>query len=117
MAAKESIDGIVECLQGLFSGKAGLKRLLETVVNIGITGASVGRGSAEPGSPSACHTQIGLRRRGEQQQTISPRVFPAMLIKRYVSVLAAIAFVAGVSAGRSGKSGGGRVYFGGEPFP
>ncbi len=48
MAATENIDGIVECLQGLFSGKEGLKRLLETVVNIGMREEVCAHLGAEP---------------------------------------------------------------------
>ena len=36
MATQESIDGILDCLQGLFSNKDGLRRVLETVLNIGM---------------------------------------------------------------------------------
>lgn len=36
MAAQESIDGILDCLQQVFADRAGLRRLLEAVVEIGM---------------------------------------------------------------------------------
>src|SRR4051794_17017810 len=36
MAAEVSIDGILDCLQGVFAEKDGLRRLLEAVIGVGM---------------------------------------------------------------------------------
>jgi len=48
MAAQESIDGIVSCLQDVFSDKQSLRRVLEAVVNIGMREEVSGHLGADP---------------------------------------------------------------------
>src|SRR5437763_6629461 len=71
MAAQESIDGIVECLQGVFAEKDGLRRVLEAVIEVGMreeVAAHVGAGS---------HVRSDRRkgyRNGTKPRTVATRV-------------------------------------------
>jgi len=53
MAAQETIDGILDCLHGVFADKDGLRRLLEAVIQVGMreeVAAHLGAGRHERGA-------------------------------------------------------------------
>src|SRR6266536_3022799 len=71
MAAQESIDGILDCLQGLFSNKDGLRRVLETVLNVGMREEVSAHLGADP------HVRSDGRRgyrNGTKSRTLATRV-------------------------------------------
>ena len=73
MAVQENIDGILDCLQDIFSSKDGLRRVVETVLGIGMreeVAAHVGAGR---------HDRSGERRgyrNGTKPRTLATRVGP-----------------------------------------
>lgn len=70
-AVSESIDGILDCLQGLFAEKDGLRRLVETVLGIGMreeVAAHLGAGLHERGEGRRGH------RNGTKPRTLATRV-------------------------------------------
>src|SRR5690349_12206099 len=72
MAAQESIDGIVDCLQGVFADRAGLKRVLEAVLEAGMreeVAAHLGAGEHE----RAAGRRQGYRN-GTKPRTLRTRV-------------------------------------------
>jgi transposase-like protein len=71
MAAQESIDGILDGLQGLFTNKDGLRRVLETVLNVGMREEVSAHLGAESHARSA-----GRRgyRNGSKARTLATRV-------------------------------------------
>jgi transposase-like protein len=71
MAAPENIDGIVDCLQGLFSNKEGLRQVLETLVNVGMREEVTGRLGAERHARS--EERAGYRN-GTKPRTLATRV-------------------------------------------
>ena len=71
MAAAESIDGILDCLQGLFADREGLRRLLEVVLNVGMreeVAAHVGAGEHERAAGRRGY------RSGSKPRTLATRV-------------------------------------------
>src|SRR5215212_8396941 len=71
MAAQESIDEILDCLQGLFSNKEGLRQVVETLVNIGMREEVTGRLGAERHARS--DERSGYRN-GTKPRTLATRV-------------------------------------------
>lgn len=71
MAAQESIDGILGCLQGVFSDQQGLRRVLEAVLDVGMREEV----SAHVGADSHARTP-GRRgyRNGTKPRTLATRV-------------------------------------------
>src|SRR5206468_269661 len=71
MAAQESIDGILDCLQGVFAGRDGLRRVLEAVLEVGMREEVAAHLGAEP------HARGGGRqgyRNGTKPRTLATRV-------------------------------------------
>jgi transposase-like protein len=71
MAAAESIDGILDCLQGLFADREGLRRLLEAVLNVGMreeVAAHLGAGEHERAAGRRGY------RSGSKPRTLATRV-------------------------------------------
>ena len=71
MAAQESIDTIVECLQGVFAGKDTLRQVLAAVVNLGMQQEVTTHLNAE------IHARDGGRRgyrNGVKPRTLATRV-------------------------------------------
>jgi transposase-like protein len=71
MAAQESIDVIVDCLQGVFAEKDGLRKLLQGVINLGMQEEVTAYLDAEPHARNA-----GRRgyRNGIKPRTLATRV-------------------------------------------
>jgi transposase-like protein len=71
MAADESIDGILECLQEVFANKDGLRRLVETVLQVGMREEAAAHVGAER------HVRSDGRRghrNGNRPRTLASRV-------------------------------------------
>ncbi len=71
MAAQESIDGILGCLQGVFSDQEGLRRVLQTILDVGMREeASAHLGVARH---ARSHDRRGYRN-GTKPRTLATRV-------------------------------------------
>jgi transposase-like protein len=71
MAAQESIDGIVDCLHGVFADREGLRRVLEAVLEVGMreeVAAHLGAGEHERSEGRRGH------RNGTKPRTLATRV-------------------------------------------
>jgi transposase-like protein len=71
MAAQENIDAILNCLQGVFSNKDGLRQVLQTVANIAMREEVTAHLNAEPGVRS--ESRRGYRN-GVKNRTLATRV-------------------------------------------
>lgn len=71
MAAEKGIDGILDCLQAVFSSQDGLRRVIETVMNVGMREEASAHLGAEPHARDA-----GRRgyRNGTKPRTLATRV-------------------------------------------
>jgi putative transposase len=71
MAARESIDGILNCLQDVFADKEGLRRVLETVLNVGMREEVAAHLGADPHART--DGRLGYRN-GSKPRTLKTRV-------------------------------------------
>src|SRR3954447_22179811 len=71
MAAQESIDGILNCLQDVFADKEGLRRVLETVLNVGMREEVAAHLGADPHART--DGRLGYRN-GSKPRTLKTRV-------------------------------------------
>jgi len=76
MAAQENIDAILDCLQGVFANKDGLRQVLQTVANVAMREEVTAHLNAEPSVRSE-----GRRgyRNGVKPRTLATRVGPLEL--------------------------------------